>query len=91
LWGSVWSFFGLALLTGCQGPPGPTGPAGASSVATGTISGKITNKLTGSPVVGAKITTDPVIEGQAPSTGNDGSYSLTLPIGSYKLAVVKAG
>jgi hypothetical protein len=83
--------FGLALLTGCQGPPGPTGPAGASNVATGTISGKITNKLTGSPVVGAKITTDPVIEGQAPSTGNDGSYSLTLPIGSYKLAVVKAG
>ena len=83
--------FGLALLTGCQGPPGPAGPIGASNVATGTISGKITNKLTGSPVVGAKVTTDPVIEGQTPTTGNDGTYSLTLPIGSYKLAITKAG
>jgi hypothetical protein len=91
------TFTVAALVLGCQGPPGPPGPsgsagaAGAGAAGSGMVSGKITNSITGGPVVGAKIAVDPAIQGQSPTTDNTGAFSATLPIGSYKLSVTRDG
>jgi hypothetical protein len=81
----------MSLVVGCQGPQGPPGPPASPLPASGTLSGKITNNITGNPVIGAAIVTDPVIADKPITTGNEGSYSVELPIGSYKLTINKSG
>ena len=73
------SFFGCS---GDSGAPGPAGPAGSSE---GTITGTVTNSLTGTPIAGATVTTDPVVQGVNIATGANGSYSADLPIGTYSV------
>lgn len=69
--------------TGVQGPPGP---AGAS---TGTVTGVVSNSLTGKPLAGVQIVTDPAISGITITTDATGKYSATLPIGVYTLKFQK--
>ena len=93
----VWWLVGLVaalialmpLLLSCQGAVGPAGPAGASGTSSGTLNGVITNSLTKASLAGATVTTDPKIEGVAITSGGDGSYSVELPIGAYKLTFAK--
>ncbi len=49
----------------------------------GTIFGTVTDSLTGDPIAGANVTTNGIFV----STGTDGSYSIELPPGTYKVAV----
>jgi len=73
----------LSLLAGCSsGDDGKAGQPGSSS---GTLSGTVTNSLTGGGVAGAAITTDPAIEGLEIETDASGNYSASLPIGTYKV------
>jgi hypothetical protein len=67
------------LLGGGEGP-------GSSS---GRISGVVTNSMTGTPVAGADVTTDPAIQGVTITTDANGDYSATLPIGSYAVTYSK--
>jgi len=55
-----------------------------------TISGVVTNSLTGSPLSGAKVTTDPAIDGVSIETDASGNYTATLPIGIYTLTFEKS-
>jgi hypothetical protein len=81
----------IGLSVGCQGQPASSVSSSTALPYTGTISGKISNSITGGPIAGAAVLTDPVIEGQSPVTGNDGTYSIKLPIGNYKISVTKTG
>ena len=69
-------------------PPAPGGP-------TGTISGKLTDGTTGAPVVGQKVgvgghATDPAFaDALVASSGADGRYSLTVPVGTYRNVVIE--
>ena len=69
---------GLLAVAGCQ-------------TAAGNVSGKVTNRLTGKPIAGVVIATDPVISGVSIQTNAQGSYSGKLPVGSYTLAFNKSG
>ena len=76
------------LLFGCSGDNGANGAAGNSS---GTINGTVTSSLTGVPVAGATITTNPALQAGSPiTTDTNGNFSATLPIGSYQFTVAKA-
>lgn len=66
----------MALLIGCQ-------------TVSGTISGTVTNGLTGKPLVGATIVTDPPIKGTNIQTNSNGAYSANLPVGNYSLTLKK--
>ncbi len=66
---------GDTFLLGGGGDPGETG----------SISGSVTNSITGTPVEGAEITTDPAIQGLTITTDVSGKYSATLPTGSYSM------
>jgi hypothetical protein len=74
---------GLVALGGCSS----NNAAPSQTIATGTVSGKLTTS-TGAPVVGATITTIPdvtsIVAAPAPS-GADGSYSISLPTGVYSI------
>lgn len=76
----------LSFLVGCSGSDGSAGAPGSSS---GTLSGTVTNSLTGSGVVGAAITTEPPIEGLEIKTDASGNYSANLPIGTYEVTCAK--
>lgn len=57
---------------------------------TGTLAGTVTDAATGSPIAGATLTlTGPT--GREVSTGADGKYSTTLPVGDYQVAVAAFG
>ena len=68
------------------GTPGPAGPPGAS---TGTVDGVVTNGVTGKPLAGVQIVTDPAISGVTITSDTAGRYSATLPIGVYTLKYQK--
>jgi len=52
-----------------------------------TITGKVTDAKTGSPVAGAAVTAD----GYGTTTGSDGTYSLSVKLGKYTVKVVTTG
>jgi len=92
------SWLGLALLvaalaclplTGCGGS-GSDGAPGAPGTSTGTLSGTVTNSATGMPLGGAQIAVDPATGGPV-TTGTDGTYSMTLPIGGYDVGCTASG
>ncbi len=75
--------------TGPTGQPGPTGATGPAGSNAGTLSGTVTNKTTGTAVAGASVKLDPAAASAPITTGNDGKYSATLPIGAYVVTVSK--
>jgi len=71
-----------------MGAYGGTSEASKSpSVATGTISGKVTDKDTGAPIEGAVVSTN----GYSNTTDDSGNYSITLPTGNYTVTASKTG
>lgn len=54
---------------------------------TATLTGVVVNDATGEPVAGASISLD----GYSTTSGTDGSYSLTVPLGTYTMTVSKSG
>jgi len=91
---SIVTLLALSGCTGAVGPAGlagPTGPAGANGTSTGVLSGKITNSLTSGALNGVaiSITADPSIKAVTTTTANDGSFSASLPIGSYTVSFSK--
>lgn len=83
----------LLALFGCEGddgergPQGPPGPPG--DAAGGTVSGQVINQLTGLPVAGVEVRTEPDLEGTPVETDAEGMYTAQLPVGSYTLTYVK--
>jgi hypothetical protein len=59
-------------------------------VSEGTVSGTVTNSLTGAPLSDVAVTVSPAIPGVNVSTGEDGTFSIDLPIGVYTLTFAKA-
>ena len=55
-----------------------------------TLSGIVTNGLTGSPLSGVKVTTDPAIDGVSIETDASGNYTAMLPTGIYTLTFEKS-
>jgi hypothetical protein len=79
--------FASFLFVGC-GDDGDTfllGGGADPGASSGTITGVVTNSMTGTPVEAADVTTDPAIQGVTITTDASGKYSATLPIGSYSL------
>lgn len=62
---------------------------GCQVVSSGTISGTVTNSLTGKPLAGVTITTEPAIKDITIQTDAKGQYSAKLPIGTYTLTLKK--
>ncbi len=50
-----------------------------------TLTGTVTNSLSGATISGATVTVDPEVEGVEITTGEDGTYSAVLPTGVYDL------
>ncbi|CAG6390787.1 carboxypeptidase regulatory-like domain-containing protein [Streptomyces cocklensis] len=77
------------LCNGTAGYDGPTGlgtPKGLAAFRSGPhgdLSGTVTDRATGRPVAGAAVT----VGDSAVRTDAKGAYSLTLPVGSYDVAV----
>ncbi|WP_237554580.1 MULTISPECIES: carboxypeptidase regulatory-like domain-containing protein [unclassified Streptomyces] len=77
------------LCTGTAGWDGPTGlgtPSGLSAFRSGphgTLSGTVTDTSTGSPVAGATVT----VGGNVAHTGANGTYTLSVPAGTYDITV----
>jgi hypothetical protein len=67
---------------GAPGAPGEQGPPGTS---VGTVSGTVTNSLTGTGIQGVTITSNPAVAGVSMTTDAQGKYSGQLPIGVYAL------
>ncbi len=84
----------LVGCTGAVGPAGPAGPAGAAGaagangVSTGTFSGKVTNSVTSDALSGVTVTItgDSSIPAVKATTANDGTYTASLPVGTYSAA-----
>jgi len=53
----------------------------------GIITGNVTDKDTGQPIIGATVTTD----GYSNTTNNTGGYIITIPIGNYTVTASKTG
>jgi hypothetical protein len=77
--------------TGWDGPTGlgtPDGVSGFTSIATGSVTGTVTDASTGQLIAGATVSI-PRLQG---TTGSDGSYTLSgLPAGSYQVSVSDYG
>lgn len=80
---------GATGVPGTPGPPGTQGPPGSPGASTGTLSGTVTNSLTGEGVPAVTVETNPAVTGVSITTAADGSYSATLPIGAYALSFKK--
>jgi len=76
------------LLGGCDGSDGVDGAPGAPGSSSALVSGTVVNAMTGLPLVGVTIQTDPVVPGVALVTNGSGQYSAELPIGPYVLDCV---
>jgi len=74
---------------GSPGPTGPPGPAGPPGVSVGTVSGTVTNSLTGAPAQGINVTADP--SGTEVVTNANGTFSLELAGGAYTLTFENSG
>ncbi len=91
----------VLIAGGCQSTPSPSTTQPPTTVApttavpvtpgpiTGTITGTVTNSLTNAPVAGVTVATDPVIQGVTITSAANGSFSATLPVGSYALSFKK--
>jgi hypothetical protein len=55
----------------------------------GSLSGTVTNKLTGAPVAGATVTTSPVIKDLSIATGANGVFTAKLPPGTFTVTIKK--
>jgi energy-converting hydrogenase Eha subunit A len=81
------------LCTAGAGYDGPTGlgtPQGVAAFTTGphgVVSGTVTDSSTGSPVSGAKVT----IGNDSTTSGTNGAYTLTMPVGTYTVSVSDFG
>ena len=64
-----------------------TGNCWIEGVATGTLTGKVTDKDTGLPIVGATVTAN----SHQTTTNSTGGYTITLPAGNYTLTASKTG
>jgi hypothetical protein len=76
--------------TGYDGPTGLGTPDGVAAFTTGphgTVSGTVTDESTGDPVSGAQVT----VGNATTTTGTDGSYSLSVPVGTYTVSVSDFG
>ena len=76
-----------ALVAGCEGKVGPAGEPGTSK---GTLSGKVTNSLTGAGLSGVAVALNPAIKDVTITTGEGGNYNAQLPIGSYTVTYTRA-
>jgi len=63
--------------------------AGGCQVVTGSISGTVTNSLTGNPLAGVTISTSPQLKNVSITTDSSGNYSSSLPVGVYSLTFNK--
>jgi hypothetical protein len=75
---------------GYDGPTGlgtPNGVAAFTSGPHGTVSGKVTDASSGSPLGGAKVSVGSTSE----TTAADGSYSISVPPGTYTVTVSDYG
>ncbi len=70
---------------GDPGQPGQPGEQGPPGVSTGTVNGTVTNSISGAALAGLAVELDPAVSGVSITTGADGSYSATLPVGVYAL------
>jgi hypothetical protein len=81
------------LCTAGQGYDGPTGlgtPKGVAAFTTGphgVVSGTVTDASTGKPVSGAQVS----VGDDTTTTGTDGTYSMTVPVGTYTVSVSDFG
>jgi hypothetical protein len=81
------------LCTAGPGYDGPTGlgtPDGVAAFTTGphgTVSGTVTDAATGKPVADAEIE----VGSQSTTTSSAGTYSITMPVGSYTVTVAEFG
>lgn len=66
-------------------------PGGSTGGLNGTLSGVVTNSATAAPVAGAQIALLPAIEGVTLTSGTDGAFSATLPLGVYSLTISADG
>ena len=77
---------------GWDGPTGlgtPDGVTALSTVPTGDLAGKVTDKDTGAAVAGATVSVAP--NGYSATTAADGSYDLTIPLGTYDVTAQAYG
>lgn len=75
----------LLVLAGCSGSDGSNGAPGAPGApgaSTGTLSGTVTNQMSGATVPGVNVTTDPPMSSTV-STDSTGRYTCQLAVGSY--------
>ncbi len=63
-------------------------PSCASAPLPGSISGVVTNSVTGLPVLGVAVTAG---NGYAGTTDGNGNYSIFIPAGTYAMATAKTG
>ncbi len=82
------TFLCLSLAACGSGSNGAPGLPGAS---TGTLTGQVTNAMSGAPLAGAPVTLTPAVAGVNPVTDATGHYTATLPVGSYGLACAPTG
>ncbi|HET8662828.1 MAG TPA: carboxypeptidase regulatory-like domain-containing protein [Nocardioides sp.] len=76
---------------GWDGPTGLGTPNGVSSLTTGphgTVAGTVTDSSTGDPIAGATVSTS---DGHSATTDSSGSYSLSLPVGTYDVTASAFG
>ncbi|MHC5011325.1 MAG: hypothetical protein ACYTG6_10295, partial [Planctomycetota bacterium] len=79
-------------LTGCgSGSDGLPGAPGANGVSTGTLTGTITNDMTGLPLEGAEIELVPDVLGSTVMTDASGGFMVTLPAGIYEMNCARDG
>ncbi len=86
----VFAALALAGCSGSTGSAGPAGPAGPAGVTNGTVTGTVLAADGVTPMTGATISTSatgPVLA----TTGADGKFSASLPVGTYTLYVKKTG
>jgi N-acetylneuraminic acid mutarotase len=76
---------------GWDGPTGLGTPNGVSALTTGphgTVAGTVTDSSTGDPISGATVSTP---DGHSATTDSSGSYSLSLPVGTYDVTASAFG
>jgi len=64
-----------------------TGNCWIEGLATGTLSGKVTDKDTGQPIIDATVTAD----SYSNTTNSTGGYTITLQVGNYTVTATKTG
>lgn len=79
-------FVAIAAIVGFSGAGCDDGNDGKDGSSTGTLSGSVSNSLSGAAISGASISVSPGAAGPV-TTEADGSFSLELPVGVYDVTV----